>query len=186
MGKETVQNLLALRFANSLFEPLWRRGAIDHVQITVAEDLGVGGRVEFYDKIGALRDGLKPETELGFHGHHNMAMGVANSLAAVEAGHVTLAVILVLTSFVSYYYYLRVIWKMYFEEASEDAALPAPAGAAFRLAAVAAAVVILIAGLFPGRAIRMAEFAGDDLSPRQVAPFSQPAAPVGVTETSTD
>ena len=56
LGKETVQNLLALRFANSLFEPLWRRGAIDHVQITVAEDLGVGGRVEFYDRIGALRD----------------------------------------------------------------------------------------------------------------------------------
>jgi glucose-6-phosphate 1-dehydrogenase len=56
LGKETVQNLLALRFANSLFEPLWRRGSIDHVQITVAEDLGVGGRVEFYDRIGALRD----------------------------------------------------------------------------------------------------------------------------------
>lgn len=56
LGKETVQNLLALRFGNSLFEPLWRRGAVDHVQITVAEDLGVGGRVEFYDRIGALRD----------------------------------------------------------------------------------------------------------------------------------
>ncbi len=56
LGKETVQNLLALRFANSLFEPLWRRGAIDHVQITVAEDLGVGGRVEYYDHVGALRD----------------------------------------------------------------------------------------------------------------------------------
>jgi glucose-6-phosphate 1-dehydrogenase len=56
LGKETVQNLLALRFANSLFEPLWRRGAIDHVQITVAEDLGVAGRVEFYDRVGALRD----------------------------------------------------------------------------------------------------------------------------------
>ena len=56
LGKETVQNLLALRFANSLFEPLWRRGAVDHVQITVAEDLGVGGRVDFYDRIGALRD----------------------------------------------------------------------------------------------------------------------------------
>ncbi|MGB5689287.1 MAG: glucose-6-phosphate dehydrogenase, partial [Woeseiaceae bacterium] len=56
LGKETVQNLLALRFANSLFEPLWRRGTIDHVQITVAEDLGVGGRIEYYDKIGALRD----------------------------------------------------------------------------------------------------------------------------------
>jgi len=56
LGKETVQNLLALRFANSLFEPLWNRGNIDHVQITVAEDLGVGGRIEFYDQIGTLRD----------------------------------------------------------------------------------------------------------------------------------
>ncbi len=56
LGKETVQNLLALRFANSLFEPLWRRSAIDHVQITVAEDLGVEGRVDYYDEIGALRD----------------------------------------------------------------------------------------------------------------------------------
>ena len=56
LGKETVQNLLALRFANSLFEPLWRRGAVDHVQITVAEDLGVGNRIDFYDRVGALRD----------------------------------------------------------------------------------------------------------------------------------
>ena len=56
LGKETVQNLLALRFANSLFEPLWNRGNIDHVQITVAEDLGVGGRTEFYDQVGTLRD----------------------------------------------------------------------------------------------------------------------------------
>ncbi len=56
LGKETVQNLLALRFGNSLFEPLWRRGSIDHVQITVAEDLGVGGRIDFYDGTGALRD----------------------------------------------------------------------------------------------------------------------------------
>ena len=56
LGKETVQNLLALRFGNSLFEPLWRRSAIDHVQFTVAEDLGVGNRVGFYDGVGALRD----------------------------------------------------------------------------------------------------------------------------------
>ncbi len=56
LGKETVQNLLALRFANSLFEPLWRREVIDHVQITVAEVLGVDNRIEFYDDIGALRD----------------------------------------------------------------------------------------------------------------------------------
>jgi glucose-6-phosphate 1-dehydrogenase len=51
-----VQNLLALRFGNSLFEPLWRRGSIDHVQITVAEELGVGSRIEFYNNTGALRD----------------------------------------------------------------------------------------------------------------------------------
>jgi glucose-6-phosphate 1-dehydrogenase len=56
LGKETVQNLLALRFANSLFEPLWNRGNVDHVQITVAEDLGVGNRIEFYDQVGTLRD----------------------------------------------------------------------------------------------------------------------------------
>ncbi len=56
LGKETVQNLAALRFANSLFEPLWRHAAVDHVQITVAEDLGIGDRAEFYDRTGALRD----------------------------------------------------------------------------------------------------------------------------------
>jgi glucose-6-phosphate 1-dehydrogenase len=56
LGKETVQNLLALRFGNALFEPLWRRGQIRHVQITVAEQLGVESRGEFYDRTGALRD----------------------------------------------------------------------------------------------------------------------------------
>jgi glucose-6-phosphate 1-dehydrogenase len=56
LGKETVQNLLALRFGNQLFEPLWRRGRIQHVQITVAEDVGVERRAQFYDEIGALRD----------------------------------------------------------------------------------------------------------------------------------
>lgn len=56
LGKETVQNLLALRFANALFEPLWSRHYIDHVQITVAETVGAGGRWAFYDKAGALRD----------------------------------------------------------------------------------------------------------------------------------
>ena len=56
LGKETVQNLLALRFGNTLFEPLWRRGVVDHVQITVAEDFGVGGRIDFYNDTGALRD----------------------------------------------------------------------------------------------------------------------------------
>ena len=56
LGKEAVQNLIALRFGNSLFEPLWRRGSIRHVQITVAETLGVATRGPFYDQTGALRD----------------------------------------------------------------------------------------------------------------------------------
>ncbi|HEX3950856.1 MAG TPA: glucose-6-phosphate dehydrogenase [Steroidobacteraceae bacterium] len=56
LGKEAVQNLMALRFGNLLFEPLWRRGFIKHVQITVAEELGVERRGNFYDKTGAMRD----------------------------------------------------------------------------------------------------------------------------------
>ena len=56
LGKETVQNLLALRFANILFEPLWNAAHIDHVQITVGETVGLEGRVAFYDDAGALRD----------------------------------------------------------------------------------------------------------------------------------
>ncbi len=56
LGKETVQNLMALRFANTLFEPLWRSDAIAHVQITVAETIGIEGRGAFYDAAGALRD----------------------------------------------------------------------------------------------------------------------------------
>jgi len=56
LGKETVQNLMALRFGNRLFEPLWNGGAIDHVQITVAETVGLEGRVSYYDGVGALKD----------------------------------------------------------------------------------------------------------------------------------
>ncbi|HTT54094.1 MAG TPA: glucose-6-phosphate dehydrogenase [Streptosporangiaceae bacterium] len=56
LGKETVQNILALRFANTLFEPIWNRGYVDHVQITMAEDIGIGGRAGYYDGIGAARD----------------------------------------------------------------------------------------------------------------------------------
>ena len=59
LGKETVQNLIALRFANTLFEPLWNNLAIDHVQITVAETGGVGDRWPYYDEYGALRDMLQ-------------------------------------------------------------------------------------------------------------------------------
>ncbi|WP_396658692.1 glucose-6-phosphate dehydrogenase [Microbacterium sp.] len=56
LGKETVQNILALRFANELFEPIWNSNYVDHVQITMAEDIGVGGRAGYYDGIGAARD----------------------------------------------------------------------------------------------------------------------------------
>jgi glucose-6-phosphate 1-dehydrogenase len=56
LGKETVQNILALRFANGIFEPIWNQHFVDHVQITVAEDIGVGTRGAFYEEAGALRD----------------------------------------------------------------------------------------------------------------------------------
>jgi glucose-6-phosphate 1-dehydrogenase len=56
LGKETVQNLMAVRFSNILFEPLWNAQYVDHIQITVAETVGVAGRGEYYDKAGALRD----------------------------------------------------------------------------------------------------------------------------------
>ena len=56
LGKETVQNLMALRFANGIFEPLWNRQLIDHVQITVAETIGIEGRAGYYERAGAIRD----------------------------------------------------------------------------------------------------------------------------------
>ncbi len=56
LGKETVQNIIALRFSNGIFEPMWNQHYIDHVQITVAEDIGVGTRGAFYEEAGALRD----------------------------------------------------------------------------------------------------------------------------------
>lgn len=56
LGKETVQNVLVFRFANSIFEPIWNRNYVDHVQITVAESVGVGHRGDFYDQVGILKD----------------------------------------------------------------------------------------------------------------------------------
>ncbi|MGA5321282.1 glucose-6-phosphate dehydrogenase [Streptomyces seoulensis] len=56
LGKETVQNIMALRFANQMYEPIWNRSYVDHVQITMAEDIGIGGRAGYYDGIGAARD----------------------------------------------------------------------------------------------------------------------------------
>ncbi|MGB5246257.1 MAG: glucose-6-phosphate dehydrogenase [Woeseia sp.] len=101
LGKETVQNLLALRFANSLFEPLWRRGVVDHVQITVGEDLGVGGRIEFYDQVGALRDmvqnhlmqllclvAMEPPTSLTHESVRDEKLKVLRSLRPITAADV--------------------------------------------------------------------------------------------------
>ncbi|MDQ7070812.1 MAG: glucose-6-phosphate dehydrogenase [Rhodobacterales bacterium] len=59
LGKETVQNLMVVRFGNMLFEPLWNSQYVDHIQITVAETVGVGGRGEYYDRSGAMRDMLQ-------------------------------------------------------------------------------------------------------------------------------
>jgi glucose-6-phosphate 1-dehydrogenase len=56
LGKETVQNILAMRFSNTMFEPIWNAHFVDHVQITMAEDIGIGGRASYYDGIGAARD----------------------------------------------------------------------------------------------------------------------------------
>jgi glucose-6-phosphate 1-dehydrogenase len=56
LGKETVQNIMAFRFANYMFEPVWNRNYIDHIQITAAEDIGIGTRAGYYDQAGALRD----------------------------------------------------------------------------------------------------------------------------------
>ncbi len=56
LGKETVQNILAFRFANGMFEPIWNRRYIDHVQITVAEQIGIEGRGAFYEQVGSIRD----------------------------------------------------------------------------------------------------------------------------------
>ena len=56
LGKETVQNVMAFRFANFMFEPVWNRNYIDHIQITAAEDIGIGSRAGYYDNAGALRD----------------------------------------------------------------------------------------------------------------------------------
>ena len=56
LGKETVQNILAMRFANAMFEPIWNSNYVDHVQITMAEDIGIGSRAGYYDGIGAARD----------------------------------------------------------------------------------------------------------------------------------
>ncbi len=96
LGKETVQNLMALRFANALFEPVWNAAHIDHVQITVAETLGVEGRAGYYDGAGALRDivqnhmlqllcliAMEPPTSLGADAVRDEKLKVLKSLIPI-------------------------------------------------------------------------------------------------------
>ncbi len=99
LGKETVQNLYALRFANSLFEPLWNRQHIDHVQITVAETVGLEGRVAYYDQSGAFRDmvqnhlmqlvcliGMEPPAQYEADAIRDEKLKVLRSLKPVQSG----------------------------------------------------------------------------------------------------
>ncbi len=101
LGKETVQNLLALRFANLMFEPLWRSQYIDHVQITVAETVGLESRVDFYDDAGALRDmvqnhmlqllalvAMEPPTSFTANAVRDEKVKVLRALRPVEANEV--------------------------------------------------------------------------------------------------
>ena len=106
--------------------------------------------------------------------------------AAIDAGQVGLAVTLVMTSLVAYYYYLRVVWKMYFEEAAADVPEPSPAGRSFRLATAVCAGGLLLGGLFPGAAVTGIERAGARIGPPAAAPIStdEPAGdPAGDTGT---
>lgn len=102
LGKETVQNLLALRFANALFEPVWNNNYIDHVQISVAETVGVEGRWEFYDEAGAMRDmvqnhllqllclvAMEPPAQLNAQNVHEEKLKVLRSLKPMSKSEVT-------------------------------------------------------------------------------------------------
>ena len=97
MGKETVQNIFAFRFSNGLFEPIWNRRYIDHVQITVAEEIGIEGRAAFYDPTGAIRDMVQThllqvltfvamEPPVSFHEDHlrDEKIKVLRSMAPVD------------------------------------------------------------------------------------------------------
>ena len=101
LGKETVQNLMALRFANALFEPVWNAAHVDHVQITVAETLGVEGRAGYYDTAGALRDmaqnhllqllcltAMEPPTSLGADAVRDEKLKVLKSLVPINPANV--------------------------------------------------------------------------------------------------
>jgi glucose-6-phosphate 1-dehydrogenase len=101
LGKETVQNLMAVRFGNVLFEPLWNNHYVDHIQITVAETVGVGGRGGYYDKSGAMRDmvqnhlmqllcliAMEPPSQFGADAVRDEKLKVIRALQPVEPHHI--------------------------------------------------------------------------------------------------
>lgn len=102
LGKETVQNLMVLRFANALYEPLWNSAHIDHVQITVAETVGLEGRADYYDRAGALRDmvqnhilqllclvAMEPPAELDADAVRDEKLKILRALAPIDASNAT-------------------------------------------------------------------------------------------------
>jgi glucose-6-phosphate 1-dehydrogenase len=101
LGKETVQNLMAVRFGNVLFEPLWNNHYVDHIQITVAETVGVGGRGAYYDKSGAMRDmvqnhlmqllcliAMEPPSQFGADQVRDEKLKVIRALEPIEPHHI--------------------------------------------------------------------------------------------------
>ena len=101
LGKETVQNLMAVRFGNMLFEPLWNAQYIDHIQISVAETVGVGGRGQYYDRSGAMRDmvqnhlmqllcliAMEPPSRFDPHAVRDEKLKVIRALCPVEPHHI--------------------------------------------------------------------------------------------------
>ncbi len=101
LGKETVQNLMAVRFANVLFEPLWNNHYVDHIQITVAETVGVGGRGAYYDKAGAMRDmvqnhlmqllcliAMEPPSQFSADAVRDEKLKVIRALQPIEPHHI--------------------------------------------------------------------------------------------------
>jgi glucose-6-phosphate 1-dehydrogenase len=101
LGKETVQNMLALRFANGIFEPIWNRQFVDHVQITVAESIGIEGRADYYEHAGAIRDifqnhllqllaitAMEPPIDFTSESVHNEKVKVLRSLLTPGPKHV--------------------------------------------------------------------------------------------------